>query len=122
MTTDACVPISRLAECVLDTQRDVRETGLLAPIVGHAGDGNFHLVILVDPDDEEEMKRAKALIERLNLRAIAMGGTCTGEHGIGLGKVDFLIAEHGEAVSVMRSIKIALDPGNIMNPSKMLRV
>ena len=122
IATDACVPISRLAECVLDTQRDVRDSGLLAPIVGHAGDGNFHLVILVDPDDEAEMKQAKALIERLNLRAIAMGGTCTGEHGIGLGKVDFLTAEHGDAVSVMRSIKIALDPGNIMNPGKMLRV
>jgi D-lactate dehydrogenase (cytochrome) len=122
ITTDACVPISRLAECVLDTQRDIEESGLLAPIVGHAGDGNFHLVILVDRDDADEMKQAKALIERLNLRAIAMGGTCTGEHGIGIGKVDFLIAEHGEAVSVMRSIKTALDPANIMNPGKMLRV
>ncbi len=122
IATDACVPISRLAECVLDTQRDVKESGLLAPIVGHAGDGNFHLVILIDPDDGEEMGRAKALIERLNFRAIAMGGTCTGEHGIGLGKVDFLTAEHGDAVSVMRSIKIALDPANIMNPGKMLRV
>jgi D-lactate dehydrogenase (cytochrome) len=122
IATDACVPISRLAECLLDTQRDVEESGLLAPIVGHAGDGNFHLVILIDRDDADEMKRAKALIERLNLRAIAMGGTCTGEHGIGLGKVDFLIAEHGEAVSVMRSIKTALDPANIMNPGKVLRV
>jgi D-lactate dehydrogenase (cytochrome) len=106
----------------LDTQRDIEESDLLAPIVGHAGDGNFHLVILIDRDDADEMKRAKALIERLNLRAIAMGGTCTGEHGIGLGKVDFLIAEHGEAVSVMRSIKAALDPANIMNPGKVLRV
>jgi D-lactate dehydrogenase (cytochrome) len=122
IATDACVPISRLAECVLDTQRDIEESGLLAPIVGHAGDGNFHLVILIDRDDADEMKQAKALIERLNLRAIAMGGTCTGEHGIGLGKVDFLIAEHGEAVSVMRSIKTALDPANIMNPGKVLRV
>ena len=122
IATDACVPISRLAECVLDTQRDIEESGLLAPIVGHAGDGNFHLVILIDRDDADEMKQAKALIERLNLRAIAMGGTCTGEHGIGLGKVDFLIAEHGEAVSVMRSIKTAFDPANIMNPGKVLRV
>ncbi len=122
IATDACVPISKLAECVLETSRDVEENGLLAPIVGHAGDGNFHLVLLVDTEDDEELGRAKALIERLNHRAIAMGGTCTGEHGIGLGKLDFLTAEHGEAVSVMRAIKLALDPDNIMNPGKMLRV
>ena len=121
IATDACVPISRLAECLLDTQRDIQETGMVAPIVGHVGDGNFHLVILIDPDRPEELKNAKALIERMNHRAIAMGGTCTGEHGIGLGKRDFLTAEHGEAVSVMRSIKFALDPANIMNPGKMLR-
>ena len=95
---------------------------MVAPIVGHVGDGNFHLVILIDPDKDEELKAAKALIERMNYRAIAMGGTCTGEHGIGLGKKDFLTAEHGEAVSVMRSIKHSLDPSNIMNPGKMLRM
>ena len=122
IATDACVPISRLAECLLDTQRDIAESGMVAPIVGHVGDGNFHLVILIDPDSEIELKNAKALIERMNYRAIAMGGTCTGEHGIGLGKRDFLTAEHGEAVSVMRAIKQSLDPSNIMNPGKMLRM
>ncbi len=121
IATDACVPISKLAECISETQRDVEETGIMAPVVGHVGDGNFHLVLLVDTDNEDDMKSAKALIGRLNHRAIAMGGTCTGEHGIGMGKMDFLTAEHGEAVSVMRSIKNALDPGNIMNPGKMLR-
>ncbi|NKB55924.1 MAG: FAD-binding protein [Alphaproteobacteria bacterium] len=121
ITTDACVPISNLAECIAETRRDIEETGVLSPIVGHVGDGNFHLVLLVDPDDPEDMKRAKDLTARLAHRAIAMGGTCTGEHGIGMGKLDFLTAEHGEAVSVMRSIKNALDPDNIMNPGKMLR-
>ncbi len=121
VTTDACVPISNLAECVLETRRDIDESGFVGPIVGHAGDGNFHVVLLIDPDDPEDLKRAKALTGRLNHRAIAMGGTCTGEHGIGMGKLDFLTAEHGEAVSVMRSIKNALDPENIMNPGKMLR-
>ncbi len=121
VTTDACVPISNLAECISETRRDIDETGVLAPVVGHVGDGNFHLVLLIDPDSEDDMKRAKALIGRLNHRAIAMGGTCTGEHGIGMGKLDYLTTEHGEAVSVMRSIKNALDPDNIMNPGKMLR-
>ncbi len=122
ITTDVCVPISKLAECIADTRRDIEETGILAPIVGHVGDGNFHLVMLVDRNSEEEMKRAKDMIGRLNHRAIAMGGTCTGEHGVGIGKMDYLTAEHGEAVSVMRSIKQALDPDNIMNPGKILRV
>ena len=122
ITTDVCVPISKLAECIADTRRDIEETGILAPIVGHVGDGNFHLVMLVDRNSEEEMRRAKNMIGRLNHRAIAMGGTCTGEHGVGIGKMDYLTAEHGEAVSVMRSIKKALDPDNIMNPGKILRV
>ena len=122
MATDACVPISRLAECILETRRDIDETGLVAPIVGHVGDGNFHLVILVDPDDPEEMRRAHELNERLIGRTLAFGGTCTGEHGVGMGKMEFLIAEHGEAVSLMRAIKAALDPQNIMNPGKVLRV
>ena len=86
------------------------------------GDGNFHLVLLVDKNNAEETERAQALHERMVMRALAMGGTCTGEHGIGYGKLDFLIAEHGEAVSVMRSIKQALDPDNIMNPGKILRI
>ena len=120
--TDVCVPISQLAECIRETQRDIKESNLVAPIVGHVGDGNFHLVLLVDKEDPEENDRAQQLHERMVMRALAMGGTCTGEHGIGYGKLDFLIAEHGEAVSVMRAIKQALDPDNIMNPGKILRV
>lgn len=122
IATDACVPISQLAECVLETRRDVEDTGILAPIVGHVGDGNFHLVLLFDPEDPSDMQKAKGIIDRLNTRAIAMGGTCTGEHGIGMGKMDFLVAEHGEAVSLMRALKNAFDPQNIMNPGKMIRV
>jgi D-lactate dehydrogenase (cytochrome) len=120
--TDVCVPISRLAECVTETKRDIVENDLIAPIVGHVGDGNFHLVFVVDPDDPAEMRRAEAVNERMVMRALAMDGTCTGEHGIGYGKMDFLIAEHGEAVSVMRSIKRALDPENLMNPGKIVRI
>ena len=118
--TDVCVPISRLTECILETKRDVEESGLLAPIVGHVGDGNFHLSYIVDPEDAEEMARVEAHNERMVMRALAMGGTCTGEHGIGYGKIKFLQAEHGEAVAVMRQVKQALDPDNIMNPGKML--
>jgi D-lactate dehydrogenase (cytochrome) len=116
--TDACVPISRLTECVLETRADVDASGLVAPIVGHVGDGNFHLVILFDPDDADERARAEALAKRVSLRAIAMGGTCTGEHGIGVHKLDALVAEHGDAVALMRTIKRALDPDNILNPGK----
>ena len=120
--TDVCVPISRLAECIEETRKDIEDSGLLAPIVGHVGDGNFHLVMVLDPDDPDEMARAKALNERLVMRGLAMDGTCTGEHGVGYGKIDFLLAEHGEAVSVMRTIKTALDPLGIMNPGKIVRV
>ena len=120
--TDVCVPISRLAECILEVKRDIEESGLLAPIVGHVGDGNFHVCFIIDPDDAEEMARSEALNERMVMRALAMGGTCTGEHGIGTGKMAFLLAEHGEAVAVMRALKLALDPDNLMNPGKMLRV
>jgi D-lactate dehydrogenase (cytochrome) len=120
--TDVCVPISKLAECILETKRDIEESKLLAPIVGHVGDGNFHLCFIVDPDDADEMKRTQELNERMVMRALALGGTCTGEHGIGTGKMEFLQAEHGEAVSVMRSLKLALDPDNLMNPGKILRV
>ena len=120
--TDVCVPISRLADCIVETRRDIDESNLIAPIVGHVGDGNFHLVYLVDPEDRDELKRAEAHNERMVMRALAMGGTCTGEHGIGYGKIDFLQAEQGEAVSLMRSVKTALDPDNIMNPGKILRV
>ena len=120
--TDVCVPISRLAECIMETKRDIEASSLIAPIVGHVGDGNFHLVLLVDHTDSEEEKRAQALHERMVMRALEMEGTCTGEHGIGYGKMDFLIAEHGESVAVMRTLKKALDPANIMNPGKIVRV
>ena len=119
--TDVCVPISRLAECVTETQRDIAESRILAPIVGHVGDGNFHLTLLVDMDDADEVRRAKALSERLVERALAMDGTCTGEHGVGQGKMKYLVAEHGAAaLAVMASIKRALDPQNIMNPGKIV--
>jgi len=120
--TDVCVPISRLAECIVATERDVATSFLPAPIVGHVGDGNFHLVIVLNPNDPREMAEAARLNERLVHRALSLDGTCTGEHGIGCGKIDFLIAEHGEAVSVMRAIKTAIDPDNIMNPGKILRI
>src|SRR6476660_8298731 len=116
--TDACVPISRLTDCVLETQADVAATGLLAPIVGHVGDGNFHLVILFDPTDADERGRAEALAARVSMRAIGMGGTCTGEHGIGVHKLAALEAEHGDAVALMQAIKRALDPLNLLNPGK----
>ncbi len=119
-TTDACVPISRLAECIAQTKADLDESGLLAPIVGHVGDGNFHLAILVDPDDPDELARAKALNDRLVRRAIAMDGTCTGEHGVGYGKSAFLELEHGPGgVALMRAVKSALDPTNLFNPGKV---
>jgi D-lactate dehydrogenase (cytochrome) len=121
LATDVCVPISRLAECVTETQRDARDTGLLAPLVGHVGDGNFHLSLLVDMDSQDEVKTAKKFLERLAERALAMEGTCTGEHGVGQGKAKYLPAEHGAAaMSAMQAIKQALDPNNIMNPGKML--
>jgi D-lactate dehydrogenase (cytochrome) len=119
-TTDACVPISRLAETIAETKRDLDASGLIAPIVGHAGDGNFHLAILVDPDDQEELQRAIDLNDRLVRRAIAAEGTCTGEHGVGYGKAAFLELEHGPAaVAMMRAIKSALDPHGLFNPGKV---
>jgi len=120
--TDVCVPISRLAECLTETKQDILDNNLIAPIVGHVGDGNFHLVFVVDHDDADEVARAEAVNERMVMRALAMDGTCTGEHGIGYGKLDFLVAEHGAAVGAMRSIKQALDPDNIMNPGKIVRI
>jgi D-lactate dehydrogenase (cytochrome) len=120
IASDVCVPISRLAECVSETQRDVAASRLLAPVVGHVGDGNFHLSLMVDLNDDDEVKRAKAMLERLVDRALAMDGTCTGEHGIGQGKMKYLLAEHGApAVETMRAIKRALDPLDIMNPGKI---
>ncbi len=116
--TDVCVPISRLAECVTDTQADLAAHGLYGPIVGHVGDGNFHVVLYCDRSDPDEVARVKGVYGRLIDRAIAMGGTCTGEHGIGSGKVAYLEREHGPALAFMRDIKRALDPKNIMNPGK----
>ena len=118
--TDVCVPISRLAECVTETQRDIAENKLVAPIVGHVGDGNFHVSVLLDMDDPAEVAAAKAFNARLVERALAMEGTCTGEHGVGQGKMKYLIAEHGPALEVMRSLKRALDPQDLMNPGKIV--
>src|SRR5215813_4424280 len=120
--TDVCVPISRLAECITETKADIRASTLVAPIVGHVGDGNFHVTFVIDPKNPAEMAEAQRINERMVLRALALGGTCTGEHGIGYGKLDFLTAEHGDGVAVMRQLKLALDPDNIMNPGKVLRV
>jgi D-lactate dehydrogenase (cytochrome) len=117
--TDVCVPISRLAECIVATEQEVAASFIPAPIVGHVGDGNFHVSFLIDPDNPAELAEANRLNKALVQRALAMDGTCTGEHGIGCGKIDSLIAEHGEAVSVMRAIKQVLDPDNIMNPGKI---
>ena len=122
IATDVCVPISRLADCILETRKDIDASGLCAPIVGHVGDGNFHVIFVVDFDNEDEIKKAEEVNERMVLRAIAMEGTCTGEHGIGYGKMDFLTAEHGDAIAAMRAVKLALDPQNIMNPGKIIRV
>ena len=121
VATDVCVPISRLAECVEETKRDIDSSGLIAPIVGHVGDGNFHTQPLVDLADKAEVERAQAFIDRLVKRALAMGGTCTGEHGVGLHKMKYLEQEHGaEALAVMRTLKRALDPRNILNPGKIV--
>ncbi len=120
LATDVCVPISRLAECVLETKADIERTGLIAPIVGHVGDGNFHTSPVLDMNNPEEVAKVKGFLDRLAKRAIAMEGTCTGEHGVGQGKIKYLDAEHGAGLDVMRQIKQALDPLNIMNPGKML--
>ena len=117
--TDVCVPISALAQCLEETRRDLDGSGLLAPLVGHVGDGNFHLLLLIDPADAGEIARARAFHARLVARAIALDGTCTGEHGVGVGKRNYLEAELGGAVDAMRTIKQALDPLNIMNPGKI---
>ncbi|MGH9174106.1 MAG: FAD-binding oxidoreductase [Vicinamibacterales bacterium] len=119
-TSDVCVPISRLSECILETQDDLRRSEIIAPLVGHAGDGNFHLIFMVDPDDPAEMAVVKAANARLVERALRMGGTCTGEHGVGFGKLTYLAEEHGDALDAMRAIKRALDPDNIMNPGKLI--
>lgn len=119
-TTDVCVPVSRLTECIVETKREIAASGLTAPLVGHVGDGNFHLVILTDPARPEDTETAKRLHDRLVRRALDMEGTCSGEHGIGLGKLGFMAAEHGAALGVMRAVKRALDPQGIMNPGKIV--
>jgi D-lactate dehydrogenase (cytochrome) len=120
LTTDVCVPVSELAECIAATQADIARHGLIAPIVGHVGDGNFHVFVVLDPLDPTEVERGEAFHTRLVERALELGGTCTGEHGVGYGKSRFLVAEYGqEAVAMMRAIKAALDPHGIFNPGKV---
>ncbi|MCB1933758.1 MAG: FAD-binding protein [Candidatus Accumulibacter sp.] len=119
--TDVCVPISRLAECIRATNDDIARVSIPIALFGHVGDGNFHLVVLVDPSTPQDMREAEWINERLVERALAMSGTCTGEHGIGIGKTRFMVREHGrDAVAVMRAIKAALDPGQLLNPGKIL--
>ena len=119
-TTDVCVPISRLADCIVETQREHADAPFPICLVGHAGDGNFHLLYVLDPSSASELEAARALNDALVGRALAMGGTCTGEHGVGYGKMKFLAAEHGAGLDVMRAIKHALDPDNRMNPGKIV--
>ena len=121
LVTDMCVPISQLAQAVEETQADIARGSIPGPILGHVGDGNFHAILLVDPDRPAEMEEAKRLSHRMAERALALGGTCTGEHGIGMGKLDYMEAEHGEGWDVMGQIKRALDPQNLMNPGKLVR-
>jgi D-lactate dehydrogenase (cytochrome) len=120
LSTDVCVPISRLAECITETEKDIASASLPIPLFGHVGDGNFHLVILIDPGNDAEIAEAKALNVRLVRRALAMEGTCTGEHGIGIGKQSYLVEELGEAVDLMRDLKRTFDPDNLMNPGKVV--
>lgn len=118
--TDSCVPISRLAEAILETKADIAESGLIAPMVGHVGDGNFHLAIMIDTEDPAEVKAAENLSHRIAERSLRLGGTVTGEHGVGIGKIKYMEDEHGAAYGVMREIKRTLDPNNILNPGKLV--
>ena len=119
--TDVCVPISRLADCLAETQADITASGMFAPVIGHVGDGNFHATIFIDPDDDAMFAKALELDKRMVERAQSMGGTCTGEHGIGIGKLKHMRNEHGDsAIAAMQAIKTALDPHNIMNPGKVV--
>ncbi len=122
VATDICVPISRLAEAVAETQKDIEDSGLYGPILGHVGDGNFHATIVVNPEKPDELKTAKALVHRMTERALAMNGTATGEHGVGMGKMDYMETEHGAGWSVMADVKRTLDPANILNPGKVVRL
>jgi len=120
VSTDVCVPISRLTECIVETSKDISRASMPIPLFGHVGDGNFHCEILIQPDSEAELEEAKAFNERVVNRALAMEGTCTGEHGIGFGKMRSLRKELGEAVDLMASLKRAIDPENLMNPGKVV--
>jgi D-lactate dehydrogenase (cytochrome) len=122
MITDACVPISRLAECIDAARADLDELGLVSPIVGHVGDGNFHCQVLCDPDDDAEIAACRDFTARLAARAIEMGGTCSGEHGVGVNKIGYVESQYGAGVEAMRAIKRALDPQNLMNPGKVVRL
>ena len=122
-STDVCVPISRLADCILKTKEDIDEAGIIAPIVGHVGDGNFHVALLIGPNDvDSDLEVAYSINSKLIQRALDMGGTCTGEHGVGQGKMRYMEAEHGSALEIMKTLKRALDPDNIMNPGKIVAV
>ena len=121
VVTDVCVPISRLADALLETEKDIQNSGIPGPLVGHVGDGNFHSSLLIDPDNPAELKIAKGLANRMAERALKMGGTVTGEHGVGIGKLDYMADEHGEAWHIMGDIKRTLDPQNIMNPGKVVK-
>ncbi len=121
ISTDCCVPISRLAECILDTKADCEKNDIIYSIIGHVGDGNFHVLMMIDPHDPADVAKAEGVNARMVARAISMDGTCTGEHGVGMHKMDFLVQEHGEdAIATMRVLKHAFDPKNIMNPGKIL--
>lgn len=120
LVTDCCVPISKLAECIQRTKVEIDKAGLIAPLVGHVGDGNFHLLILIEPGNEDELQAAKALAKAVSLLALELGGTVTGEHGIGLGKKKYMQAEHGDAYALMGILKQAIDPLNLMNPGKLV--
>ena len=122
MGTDACVPISELPQVLLETKADAAASGLITPIVGHVGDGNFHLGIMFDENDPEEVEKAEGMAFRVARRAIAAGGTCSGEHGIGVHKIVHMETEHGEGVAIMKQIKATLDPHGIMNPGKFYPV
>jgi D-lactate dehydrogenase (cytochrome) len=119
-TTDVCVPISRLAECITAAKHDMQSLPFPTTIVGHVGEGNFHVLCILNPEDPREVEAANEFSGRLVALAHTVGGTCTGEHGVGIGKMRYMEAEHGEALNVMRAIKAALDPDNRMNPGKML--
>lgn len=122
MNTDVCVPISKLAQCIVQTREDLDRSWLKAPILGHVGDGNYHVLLVIDPNKEGDLKEAERLNSLIVQRALKLGGTCTGEHGVGMHKINFLVDEHGaEAIEVMRAIKTALDPKNILNPGKMIK-